>query len=118
MKIRADENYEREMIDDLSDAGYGVVTILDMSPSIDDETVFKPARKEGRALLTNDQDFGVIAEHSEAHPPAVVLMRLERLSFRRRMEIVLNTFAELDDNIPGQFIVIDPHQLRCRSYEP
>ena len=118
MKILADENCEREMVDRLRIAGHDVVTVLDMAPSIDDEMVFELAQQEGRVLLTNDHDFGVIAEHSEARPPAVILMRLERLSFHRRMEIVLHTFAELGDSLPGQFIVIEPHQLRSRYYEP
>jgi predicted nuclease of predicted toxin-antitoxin system len=118
MKIIADENCEREMIDSLRSVGHDVVTILDLAPSVDDETVFTLARKQGRILLTNDHDFGVIAEHSEARPPAVILMRLERLSFRRRMEIVLQTVAELDNDISGQFVVIEPHQVRSRQYEP
>jgi predicted nuclease of predicted toxin-antitoxin system len=117
MKIIADENCEREMIDSLRSVGH-VVTILDLAPSIDDDTVFTLARKQGRILLTNDHDFGVIAEHSEARPPAVILMRLERLSFSRRMEIVLQTVAELGNDISGQFVVIEPHQVRSRQYEP
>jgi predicted nuclease of predicted toxin-antitoxin system len=118
MKILADENCERKMVDDLRAAGHDVITILDMSPSVDDETVFTIARREGRLLLTNDHDFGVIAEHADVRPPAVVLMRLERLSLRRRTELVLRTFAELGDSFDSQFIVIEPHQVRTRVYEP
>jgi predicted nuclease of predicted toxin-antitoxin system len=118
MKIFANENCEREMVNRLRAAGHDAVTILDMAPSIDDRAVFELARKEDRVLLTNDHDFGVIAEHSKSRPPAIVLMRLDRLSFRRRMEIFLQTFAELGNNLPGQFIVIEPHQIRGRLYEP
>jgi predicted nuclease of predicted toxin-antitoxin system len=118
MKVLADENCEREMIESLRMAGHDVVTVLDMSPSIDDETVFEIARNEGRVLLTNDHDFGLIAERAAARPPAIVLMRLERLSLRRRIEIVLRTLVELGDGIGNQFIVIEPYQVRARVYEP
>jgi predicted nuclease of predicted toxin-antitoxin system len=118
MKVLADENCEREMIDGLRTAGHDVVTILDMSPSVDDETVFGLAQSQGRILLTNDHDFGVIAEHANVRPPAIVLMRLERLSLRRRIEAVLRTFAELEEDIMAQFIVLEPHQVRTRVYEP
>jgi predicted nuclease of predicted toxin-antitoxin system len=65
MKILADENCEREMIDKLRALGHDVVTIVDIAPSTDDESVFQFAAREGRVLLTNDRDFGVIAERSE-----------------------------------------------------
>jgi len=109
---------ERAMVDDLRAAGHDVVSILDMSPSISDETVFGIARNERRVLLTNDRDFGVIAEHAGTRPPAVILMRLERLSLSRPVELVLRTFAELSDGVDNQFIVIDHHQVRARVYEP
>ena len=118
MKVLADENCEREMVDDLRMAGHDVTSILDISPSIDDVRVFELAKREGRILLTNDRDFGVIAEHSSTRPPAVILMRLGRLGLSRRTEIVLRTFAALGDSIDNQFIVIEPHQVRTRVYEP
>jgi predicted nuclease of predicted toxin-antitoxin system len=118
MKILADENCEREMVDGLGRAGHDVVTILDLAPSMDDEAVFKLAGDEDRILLTNDHDFGLIAEHAMARPPAVILMRLDRLSFPRRMEILLQTLAELSNDVSDQFIVLEPHQIRARVYEP
>ena len=118
MKLLADENCERKMIENLRAAGHDVVTILDMSPSIDDETVFKLARSEGRVLLTNDRDFGLIAERAANRPLAVLLMRLDPLSLGRRIDVVLRSLAELGDGLVGQFIVIEPHQIRSRIYEP
>jgi len=118
MKILADENCEREMIDALRLTGYDVVTILDTSPSVDDRMVFGRALTEGRVLLTSDRDFGVIAERSEMRPPAIILMRLERVGLRVRIGIVLSTLAGLGDDIDRQFVVIEPHQVRTRVYEP
>jgi predicted nuclease of predicted toxin-antitoxin system len=118
MKVLADENCEREMIDALRDAGHDVITILDLSPSMDDAKVFNLARSEGRILVTNDRDFGLIAERADLRPPAVVLMRLERLSLPGRIEIVLRALAGLGQSIDNQFIVIEPHEVRTRTYAP
>ena len=117
MKILADENCEREMFDALRSAGQDVASVLDMSPSMDDGAVFELAQSESRVLLANDRDFGVIAEHAEMRPPAVIPMRLERLGLHHRIETVLRTFAELGGDVGGQFIVIEPHQVRTRVYK-
>jgi len=118
MKILADENCEREIVQGLRSAGHDVVTILDTAPSIGDERIFGLAQAEGRILLTNDLDFGLIAERAAHGPPAVVLMRLERLRLERRIEIVVRTFAEIGEGVGDQFIVIEPYQVRVRTYEP
>ncbi len=76
------------------------------------------AQEGGRLLLTSDQDFGVIAEHAMLRPPAVVLMRLERVSPLNRVQIVLRAFDEIDEGSFDRFIVIEPHQIRSRLYEP
>jgi predicted nuclease of predicted toxin-antitoxin system len=118
MKLLADENCEREMVDGLRMAGHDVITILDMMPSIDDATVFRLAQGEGRVLLTNDHDFGLIAERAEARPPVVILMRLDPLSLSRRIECVVQAVAELGDDLDRQFIVVEPHRVRTRTYDP
>ena len=118
MKIIADENCERGIVHGLRAFGHDVTTILDLLPSIDDESVFALAQSESRILLTNDHDFGMIAERAIRRPPAVVLMRLERLSLQRRVEIVVRTFTEMGEDVNNQFVVIEPHQVRARTYEP
>jgi predicted nuclease of predicted toxin-antitoxin system len=118
MKVLADENCERAMVNDLLKAGHDVITILDLSPSIDDMKVFELAKDERRILLTNDRDFGVIAEHAHVRPPAVILLRLGSLSLRRRIDITLRVLAELGDGLENQFIVVEAHQVRTRVYEP
>jgi predicted nuclease of predicted toxin-antitoxin system len=118
MKVLADENCELELVDRLRTRGYDVVTIAELAPSIDDESIFAIAQSDGRVLLTSDQDFGLIAEHARVRPPAVALMRLERVSPPRRVQIVLDALDSLSGASTGVFIVIEPHQVRSRQYEP
>ena len=118
MKILADENCESEILTGLRARGHDVVTIGELAPSIDDLSIFAMAQRDGRLLLTSDHDFGVIAEHAGLRPPAVVLMRLERVSPPRRAQIVLRAFDEIAEGIADKFIVIEPSQIRTRVYEP
>jgi predicted nuclease of predicted toxin-antitoxin system len=118
MKILADENCETELVAGLRDRGHDVITIAELAPSIDDEVIYAIAQKEARVLLTSDQDFGLIAEHARVRPPAVALMRLERVSPPRRLQIVLDAIDDLSETRTGTFIVIEPHQVRSRCYEP
>lgn len=118
MKILADENCEIEIIAELRALGHDVATIAEMAPSVDDDAVFSLARQQGRILLTNDKDFGLIAEHATIRPPAVVLMRLERVAPPSRVRIALRAIAQLGESMNGQFIVVEPNQLRSRPFEP
>lgn len=118
MKILADENCETELIASLRMRGHDVVTIMELAPSIDDEVIYAIAQREGRVLLTSDQDFGLIAEHARMRPPAVALMRLERVSPPRRVQIVLDAIDDLSEIRTDTFIVIEPYQVRSRYYEP
>jgi predicted nuclease of predicted toxin-antitoxin system len=118
MKILADENCELEIVVGLRALGHDVVTIAELAPSLDDPSIFAMAQREGRLLLTNDQDFGVIAEHARLRPPAVVLLRLERVSPPKRVQIAPRAFDEIDEGVSGTFFVVEPHQIRSRLYEP
>jgi predicted nuclease of predicted toxin-antitoxin system len=98
--------------------GHDVITVSELAPSIDDPSIFAMTQREGRPLLTSDQDFGLIAEPAELRPPVVVLMRLERISPPKRAEIALRAVDEIADGVVDRFIVIEPHQIRSRVYEP
>lgn len=118
MKILADENCEVAIVAELRARGHDIVTIVKLAPSTDDESIFALAQKEGRVLLTSDQDFGLIAEHASVRPPTVALMRLERISPPKRVQIVSDAIDSLGETRTNSFIVIEPHQVRSRNYEP
>lgn len=118
MKILADENCESEIVEGLRVRGHDVITIAELAPSLDDLNIFAMAQREGRLLLTSDHDFGVIAEHAKLRPPVVVLMRLERVSPPKRAQITLRALDEIGEDAADRFIVVEPHQIRSRQYEP
>jgi predicted nuclease of predicted toxin-antitoxin system len=118
MKIIADENCDRILVAELRLARFDVIWASDLAPSIDDTRIFEIAASDGRLLLTNDRGFGMMAEQMGARrPPAVVLMRLQRLLPASRTAMVVQALSSADKNLFGHFTVIEPHQVRGRRYK-
>ena len=115
MKLIADENCDRLVIAALREAGFDVASVQEQWPSESDSEIFALAIANGRVLLTNDQGFGRMAERIGPKPPAIVLMRLDPLMPATRTKVVVDAFVTLKEQILGQFVVIEPHQIRSRA---
>ncbi len=118
MKIVADENCDSVLIAALRSEGFDVVTILDVARGAGDSEVYRIAASEGGVLLTNDQGFGLMAERmDECRPPAIVLMRLDRLLPAARALRAVQAIAVRGEKLLGHVTVIEPHQVRSRLYK-
>ena len=60
MKIVADENVDRQIVDRLRGEGHQVSYIAEFDPGADDEIVLLLSRESDAILLTADKDFGEI----------------------------------------------------------
>lgn len=58
MRLLADENFPRDAVQALREAGHDVVWVATNSPSISDREVLARAAADQRVLLTFDKDFG------------------------------------------------------------
>ncbi len=58
MNFVADESVDQPIVTQLRQAGHTVLAIVEMEPSISDETVLEIANQQGMVLLTGDKDFG------------------------------------------------------------
>jgi predicted nuclease of predicted toxin-antitoxin system len=115
MRIVADENCDRILVAELRSAGFDVVWVRDLAPGIGDVEIYGIAAADNRVLLTNDRGFGLMAERSGSRrPPAIILMRLDRLRPVARTAATLRTLAGLGESLLGCFTVIEPHQVRSR----
>jgi predicted nuclease of predicted toxin-antitoxin system len=89
MLILADENCDALLVTRLRRAGYHVAHILQLAPGSPDEAVLETAVAQDRILLTNDLEFGLLAERLGKYPPAIVLLRLDPLRAQLRTDIVV-----------------------------
>ncbi len=65
MKIVADENVDRRVIDWLQAVGHHVISISRENPSIIDSEVLAIANRERALLITEDKDFGELVFHKK-----------------------------------------------------
>lgn len=101
MLILADENCDTVLVARLRGTGHDVFHILEKRPGAPDEAVLTLAADHDRILLTNDLEFGILAERFDTYPPAIVLLRLDPL----RAHLV------------GKFFVVEPGSIRERVME-
>lgn len=118
MRIVADENCDRILVAELRSAGFDVVWVREFAPGISDDKIFEIAVSDCRVLLTSDQGFGLLAEQTGAgRPPAIVIMRLERVLPSTRTSMAVQVFTTMGEDLRGQLTVIEPHQVRSRPFK-
>jgi len=114
IRILADENCDRLIVNVLREAGYDVSYVVESGAGERDDELFRLASENGLVLLTDDLDFGHLAELATKLPSAVILTRLDPLGRAARSRRVLETLTMLGDDVLGQFVVIEPAQIKLR----
>lgn len=111
MRLLADENVPRAVVDELRRWGHDLDWIRTASPGISDPEVLERARVEDRIVLTFDKDFGELAFRQRLPCGCgVILLRLvlppDELATR-----IADVLASRDD-WPGHFSVVEAERIR------
>lgn len=114
MRIVADENCDRMIVAALRDAGHDILSIRENDPGESDSRIFDIAKRDSRVVLTNDLDFGFLSERERLRPPAIILMRLDRLSRPARADRVVEILHGLGA-LEGHLLTIEPGRVRIRA---
>jgi predicted nuclease of predicted toxin-antitoxin system len=115
VKFKLDENLSRRAADLIRAAGHNAVTVSDQVLSgAADETLFQVCRREGRALITLDRDFGHVLRYPPAGSAGVVVLEVGHrvthaalLNRVRELLIVLKTQSPV-----GALWIVEPGRLR------
>jgi predicted nuclease of predicted toxin-antitoxin system len=114
VKLLANENFPRVVVDALVAAGHDVVWVRTVCPGIADPDVLALAVTEDRVLVTFDKDFGHLAFH--AGLPAscgVVLFRLSLADPLAASAVIVRALASRTD-WSGFFSVVMERRIRMR----
>lgn len=114
MKLVADENIDRGIVERLRDDGHEVQWIAEVSPSVSDDEVLKRASDAGSVLITEDKDFGELVYRRRLSHAGVVLIRLEGLDNATKAEVVSQAIHANETELPGAFAVVSADSLRLR----
>ncbi len=115
MKILADENIEREIIEVLRETAYDVLSVKESYIGSSDEEVLQIAEKENAIILTNDKDFGELVFRYSLKSRGVVLLRLGNLPLTDKIEKTIETIQTHEAELENAFTVISENSVRIRK---
>jgi predicted nuclease of predicted toxin-antitoxin system len=108
----ADEGCDFAVVRALRMAGFDVLAIAEvMNRSVDSELIER-AYRERRVLLTEDKDFGWLVFVAHADSAGVILIRYPGNARHTLAEAVTRLALERAEQLPGAFVVLQPHQVR------
>lgn len=118
MKLIADENIAKPLIEALRADGHEVIAISEVSPGIKDIEVLAMARERGAAVLTQDTDFGELVFGQAQRSSGVLLLRLAGLAKADRIARVTALMCApevLRALESGGFIAASMEKVRIRG---
>ena len=116
MKILvADENVDWELIDQLRNRDFEVLSIFEDHRGITDLEVVDVAVAADAIILTEDKDFGELAYRLGVRTRGVILARLTSLTRPDRISTVISVVEQHGDQLYNKFTVITPNKIRIRN---
>lgn len=114
MRLLADENFPRLVVQELRSRGHDVVWISEERPGISDSDVLIFATIDKRLLITFDkEDFGELIFRDKWKAPfGIILFRLSQNTPERTQTIITELESRAD--WAGHFSTIDGNGLRRR----
>ena len=114
MRILADECCPRVMVDRLRQDGHDVRYAAETDRRAADADLLALANQEGRALLTEDFDFGELIVRQRRSAIGVVIVHLPKSAPVERAERVARIFAAPDVVLEGMLSIVTPRRVRQR----
>jgi predicted nuclease of predicted toxin-antitoxin system len=113
MRFLADENFPRQALERLRNAGYDVLSIAEQSPGLPDEEVATLCAAQRRVLLTFDKDFGELVFRRGLEAGGVVLFRIRPTSPDDAADVALALLRTQPD-LERSFCVVTRDRVRVR----
>lgn len=114
MRLLADENVPRLVVEFMCSCGYDAIWVGKEAPGISDREVLSLATAEKRTLITFDTDFGeLVFRLGVGAPFGVILFRLPPDSPSGVARTMVEVLEGHTDWI-GHFSVVDENRIRTR----
>jgi predicted nuclease of predicted toxin-antitoxin system len=112
MRLLADENIPRKIVDRISENGHNILWIKDTAPRSSDDRILSIAEADERIILTFDRDFGqLVCERKLLATQGIIYFRLDGLSPSMMAEAVIDALNS-DTIFQGYFTVITKTRVR------
>ncbi len=115
MSLLADESVDFGIVNDLRQKGIPVVSILEDFPGIKDEAVLALAHGKQYLLITEDKDFGELAYRLKLEHCGIMLIRLNDMSRKERIQYASETIETHFKKMKDNFSVLTVRGLRIKT---
>lgn len=112
IKLLADVNVEKTIIDYLLENGYNVKWIPDYDCKISDEDLLHLATVEGRILITNDKDFCELTFLQRKLSTGIILLRVKGQGTHEKVKLIQKLLQNYRDKLLNHFTVITNKKFR------
>jgi predicted nuclease of predicted toxin-antitoxin system len=115
VRFKLDENLSRRAADLICAAGHDAVTVASQGlRGAADETLFEVCRRESRALVTLDRDFGQVLRYPPAASAGIVILEIgPRATHAALLDRVRELLIVLSTRSPqGALWIVEPGRLR------
>ena len=116
MKILADQNVSRKVVEKLRDAGVDVVRVGDvLNPRAPDVDILVEAERRGAIILSHDQDFSALLAASGAVRPSLVNLRVSYVDAEQVARVVASVLKITGEDLAaGAVVTMDDTRVRIR----
>ena len=114
MRLLADENCRRTLVEALRAAGHDVLWISEVARGADDDEIIEASIREQRVVITQDKDFGELAIRADRPLPGIVLLRFAAGDDRTMTEKLLRLLTAFEKEIDGRLVVLTERGQRLR----
>ena len=114
MRLLADENIPRSIVDWLRAEGHDVLYAAESRVQTPDIDLLTEAESQGYVILTEDKDFGGLVFRDRRNSHGVILLRMDDVPVADRLVRLQSVWALIESNLPGHFVVVTGKRLRMR----
>jgi len=112
VKILADVNVEKPIVDSLVEINLDVLWIPDYNCMLSDEELLNMANSQDRVLLTNDKDFGELVFRQKKITAGIILVRMKGYDSEKKVPVIEKLFKNYSEKIYNHFVVVTKNKLR------
>ncbi|GAB5505431.1 MAG: hypothetical protein Rhirs2KO_05940 [Rhizobiaceae bacterium] len=117
MRFLVDECVARPLVDALRSRFDDVTYVVDEAPGTGDADIVDWAVREGRAIVTEDYDFGELAFRAGFNAEAIIIVApgVIGIAVEDDASRVADRLVKLKDELPGRLTIIETARTRQRD---
>lgn len=120
MRLLLDECMPKTLVEALRSRGHDVRFIREEAQGIADAAVLAQATNDGRLLVTEDRDFGLLTFRNRQPAVGVIIVAVSAFTWpaAKLAQHVCDVLEELGQSCIGSLTTIEPGRFRQRTFDP